>query len=50
MIKVNKEEMVSVFDSMKMDICKKIQKTKTITELKEKLSFILEEWDLSEEG
>lgn len=40
----------SVFYAMKRDICKEINATTNLTELKEKMEFILNEWDLTEEN
>lgn len=41
--------MKSVFENMQDKICKEIKGTKSLTDLKEKLNEILEEWDLEEE-
>ena len=41
--------MESVFENIRNGIAKEIQKTKTMTQLKNKLNEILEETDLEEE-
>lgn len=41
--------MKSAFDVIKKSICKEIMKTKTLTELEDRLNYILEEYDLEEE-
>ena len=42
--------MKSVFERIKDDVCKELQKTNTLIELKNKLAEVLNEWDLSEEN
>jgi|GEM_PF-5356429 hypothetical protein len=41
--------MKSVFDNLKESICKDIMKTQSLSELKEKLLEIPEDYDLEEE-
>ena len=41
--------MKSAFDGIKEEICERIMKTKTLTDLNDELNFIQEEYDLTEE-
>jgi len=41
--------MQNVFKIMKNDACESIQDTKTMTEFRNQLMFILDEWDFTEE-
>lgn len=42
--------MTSTFNLLKKDICKILMETKSLTELKDKIQEIAEDWDLEEEA
>lgn len=39
----------SCFELLKDNICKNIMKAKTLTEIKKRMNYIIEEYDLEEE-